>query len=80
MNTTDPGSLKGPSYTNGSCLAYWGSIEYLNGATVISDSPCYCGKCLGEAAHGDGVWRREVRIEWRGSTETLRHVHPDHLH
>jgi len=65
-------------FTNGSCLAYWGSIEWLNGADVLSNEPCYCGKCIGEAA-ATGLHRRAIRVEWNGFYETLLHVHPKHI-
>lgn len=65
-------------YTNGSCLAYWGSIEWLNGASVVTNEPCFCGKCIGEAAAG-GIHRRAVRVEWNGFAENLIHVDPKHL-
>lgn len=65
-------------FTNGSCLAYWGSIEWLNGADVLSNEPCYCGKCIAEAA-ATGLHRRAIRVEWNGFYETLLHVHPKHI-
>lgn len=59
-------------FTNGSCAAYWGSIEWLNGATVTENLPCYCSKCQGD--------RRAVRVQWNGFHEHLLHVDPKHIH
>ena len=66
-------------FTNGSCAAYWGSIEWLNGAEVLTNEPCYCGKCIGEAA-ATGLHRRALRVEWNGYYENLLHVHPKNIH
>lgn len=67
-------------YTNGAGLAYWGSIEWLNGAEVLRNDPCYCGRCLGEQMYGDGVRRRDIEVSTGGGTEHLLHVNPSHLH
>lgn len=67
-------------YTNGTSLAYWGSIEWLNGAEVLTNTACYCHRCLGEAMYGSGVQRRDIEVSTGGRREHLLHVHPKHLH
>jgi hypothetical protein len=68
------------AYTNGHCLAYWGSMEQLNGARVIDTEPCGCPRCAGLRVAGKEVTRLVALLELNGQRLRISHCSPSHIH
>lgn len=67
-------------FTNGHSLAYWGSLESINGARVVDARPCDCYRCALLATAGKDVIRVAAVLELNGERIRIAHCSPAHIH